>query len=342
MSYPLGVRPQAWQFALGWFMILPGSLLAAPKFEADVQPYFRAHCVQCHGAEKQEGDFRIDELSAKVGEENTPQWAEVMERISSGEMPPKELKQPPTAAQSAAVVEWLAARLKEGERARLAKRSRVSYNRLTRDEYVNTMRDLMGVHFDATDPGGFLEDPEWHGFERVGSVMTLSPSNIEKYLAAAEVVLAEAYPLQKPTFIEATRPAVRENEIDEYHRERLRELGLLDKVRFEMWAGDIFRGGVSATLPEAGIYEISFKLSGLKPEKGRAPRLYVYEKSLDRVLFEQDILAPEDKPITVSFRAHLPKGHPQIDVINNVPGLSNNFRSGRHGNKPFVSTKDGR
>ena len=56
------------------------------------------------------------------------------------------------------------------------------------------MRDLLGVQFDAADPGGFLEDPEWHGFERIGSVLTLSPSNIEKYLAAAETILAEAYP----------------------------------------------------------------------------------------------------------------------------------------------------
>ena len=78
--------------------------------------------------------------------------------------------------------------------ARMAARGRVSYNRLTRDEYVNTVRDLIGVHFDATDPGGFLEDPEWRGFERLGSVLTLSPSNIEKYLTAAETVLAEAYP----------------------------------------------------------------------------------------------------------------------------------------------------
>ena len=68
----------------------------------------------------------------------------------------------------------------------------------------------------------------------------------------------------------------------------------------------------------------------------------MYEHVLDRVLFEQDILAPEDKPITVSFRAHLPKGHPSIHLINDVPGPSNIPRSGRHGNKPFVSTADGR
>jgi hypothetical protein len=32
-----------------------------------------------------------------------------------------------------------------------------------------------------------------------------------------------------------------------------------------------------------------------------------------RVLFEQDIIAPEDKPITVTFRAYLPKGRPNIE-----------------------------
>ena len=328
--------------ALWISLTVPGALSAAPDFAADMLPYFKTHCLRCHGSEKQESDFRIDNLSRNIGRENTPQWAEVMERISSGEMPPKELKNLPTAQESASVVEWLAARIKEGEAARMAQRGRVSYNRLTRYEYVNTMRDLIGVHFDATDPTGFPEDPEWHGFERLGSVLTLSPSNIEKYLAAAEVILAEAYPAKKPMFFESSKRAVPADHIDEIHRERLRELGLLDKVRFEMWAGDIFRNSAWENLPEAGIYEISYTLSGLKPEKSRAPRLFVYEKSLDRVLFEQDIIAPEDKPITVTFRAHLPKGRPSIDVINNVPGLSNNFRSGRHSNKPFISTKDGR
>lgn len=175
----------------------------------------------------------------------------------------------------------------------MATRGRVSYNRLTRDEYVNTVRDLMGVHYDAKDPGAFLDDLEWHGFERIGSVLTLSPSNIEKYLGAAETILAEAYPElpakkqnKKAEPFGGTRRAVPENEVSERHRERLRELGLLDKVRFEMWPGDIFRGSTLRELPEAGIYEVSYTLSGLKPENGRAPRLKVYESKLDRVLYE--------------------------------------------------------
>ena len=315
---------------------------ADPGFETKAWPYLRAHCLGCHGEDKQEGGFRLDTLSRKVGLENTPQWAEVLGRITAGEMPPEEAKNRPTAEASAAIVEWLAARLDEGEAARLARRGRVSYNRLSRDEYVNTVRDLIGVHFDAEDPSGFPEDPEWHGFERLGSVLTLAPSTIEKYVAAAETILAEAYPAEKPKFLEATRRAVLEITIEENHRERLRELGQFDRVRFELTAQDSYRGSVIQPLPAAGIYEISYTLSGLKPEHGRAPRLSVLEQNFGRVLFEQDIVAPEDQPITVTFQAHLPAGHPTIDVTNDVVGLSQNFRATRHSRIPFISTKHAR
>ncbi len=320
-----------------------GSRAGTFGLEPKVQAYIDAHCMSCHDAESEKGDFRIDTLSPKVGQEDNQKWLEVMERINSGEMPPKKQKKRPPAEATAAVVEWISARLKEGEAARMAARGRVSYNRLTRGEYVNTVRDLIGVQYDATDPGAFLEDPEWHGFERLGSVLTLSPSNVEKYLGAAETILAEAYPKDKPVLMDSTKPAIETKQINAEHRERLEALGLLDKVRYEMWPGDIFRYSIPAQpLPESGVYEISYTLSGLKPEKGRAPRLFVYETKLDRVLYEGDIVAPEDKPVTVTFRAHLPKGRPTIEVINNVPGPSNTPLSGRHGNKPFVSLKEGR
>ena len=85
------------------------------------------HCVRCHGPEKQKGEFRVDTLSRDfiIGT-SVNQWAEVMGKISAGEMPPK--KEPkPDATEAAQVVDWLAARMKEGETARLAKRERVSF-----------------------------------------------------------------------------------------------------------------------------------------------------------------------------------------------------------------------
>ncbi len=329
-------------------MINVDSAVAEP-LDSKVHTYFKTQCLGCHSEGSKQSDFRIDSLSSRVGFEDTPQWLEIIERISSAEMPPPEQENRPSAAESAAIVEWLAERMKEGEAARMAARGRVSYNRLTRDEYVNTMRDLIGVQYDAMDPGALLEDSEWHGFERIGSVLTLSPSNIEKYLAAAETILNEAYPeppakTAKPVEpFGGSKPAIYDEQIDERHRERLRELGLLDKVRYEMWPGDIFRYSLlKDPLPESGVYEISYTLSGLKPNNGRAPRLKVYASEMDRVLFERDIIADEDQPITVTFRAHLPKGRTSILVYNDVPGPSNNPRSGRHGNVPFISTKIGR
>lgn len=207
-------------------IVVASSYAAAQTGDIDpkVRSFLDTHCVNCHDADSEKGNFRIDNLSSKVGLENTPQWLEVMERINSGEMPPKKEKKRPSAQDSANIVEWLAARMKEGEAARMATRGRVSYNRLTRDEYVNTARDLLGVQYDAKDPGALLEDQEWHGFERIGSVLTLSPSNIEKYLAAAEVVLAEAYPeLPNPKAkpvppFGGSKRAIVEEKISERHR----------------------------------------------------------------------------------------------------------------------------
>lgn len=315
---------------------------AAADFAADVGGYFQAHCIACHGSQAQEGDFRIDTLSQDVGRNDTSLWAEVRERISSGEMPPEDVENPPTAEQSAMVVQWLSDRIKEGEAARMAQRDRVSFHRLSREEYVHTIYDLLGVHFDATDPGGFSEDPQWHGFERLGSVLSLSASHVEKYFDAAEAVLSEAYPEQSVVPLNLLKPAVPPSTVQEPFLSRLEAEGLLDKVRFDLWPQDQHRYSNPGRLPAPGVYQARIQLSGLKPEGGRAPRLKVYHKKLDRVLFEQDIVAPEDQPIIVSFRTHLPGGSQEIELTNDVPGPSNLPRSGRHGRKPFVSIEHGR
>ncbi|MFT5526092.1 MAG: hypothetical protein ACI9HK_004065, partial [Pirellulaceae bacterium] len=247
----------------------------------------------------------------------------------------------PTADESAGIVEWIAARIKEGEAARMARRDRVSYNRLTRDEYVNTVRDFIGVQYDATDPGGLLEDPEWNGFERLGSVLTLSPTHIEKYIRAAEIVLSEAYPEKPTVYVDGGRRVENVNP-GHPHYERLQKTGQLDKVRKLIWANDLHHGGSpftrEANYSGAGIYEFSYTMSGLKAAGQAAPRFQAYAPNLDRVLFEQDIIAPEDKPITVVFRAHFPStGGPSIHLMNIAGRLNQTHRSARHGNKPFVN-----
>ncbi|MGZ0172202.1 MAG: DUF1587 domain-containing protein, partial [Planctomycetales bacterium] len=330
------------------FLLLGATMASAePSFEKDLQPYLTKYCVSCHNAEKQEGEFHFEALSRDVGEKDAPRWAEVMERINSGEMPPEDTKPRPTADESAAIVEWIAARIKEGESARMARRDRVSYNRLTREEYVNTVRDLIGVQYDAEDPGGLLEDPEWNGFERLGSVLTLSATHVEKYIKAAEVVLNEAYPDVKREYLEASTRAVVLN-ANHPHYERLEKAGMLDRIRFPLTtSGELYRysnpfRGPDLKFPGAGIYEISYTVCGLKPENGPPPRIQVYEHKLDRILFEQDIIAPEDKPVIIKFRVHFPTVRgPEIHVINKAGGRRHP-RTNAGSRIPFITTADPR
>ena len=322
---------------------------AASDFNKAVAPFLAEHCNRCHDEKKHKGEFRVDNLSRdflKGGSAN--KWAEVMDRISSGEMPPKGEKKP-NAAAGAKVVEWLAARLKEGEAARLAKRERVSFHKLTREEYANSVRDLLGVTFDAADPTGLSEDDTYNGFGRIGSVLSVSPSHVEKYLAAADMVLAEAFPdvvLDRQKKVVPVKPLDRRLAGADLrggpNKAELEALGLADKVRVEMWPGHDLTRASPGNIPVAGNYKMRVQLSGLKPKGGRAPHLAVYAVNLDRMLHEQDVLAPEDKPIVVEFTTHLPAGSLNVRFSNETPGPSNLPRSGRAGNKPFFSIKDGR
>src|SRR5205085_9113708 len=69
---------------------------------------------------------------------------------------------------------------------------RVTVRRLNRVEYRNTVRDLMGVNFDTDNE--FPPDDTGHGFDNIGEVLSLSPLLLEKYVAAARAIVAQAVP----------------------------------------------------------------------------------------------------------------------------------------------------
>ena len=167
-----------------------GAVCGAEPFEA----FLEKHCVRCHGPQKEEGDIRIDRLSRdfKAGLDSH-HWAEALDKLNSGEMPPKEEPQP-TQDEIAAFVTNLDSRLKDGRAARMAARPAVAHYRLSRKEYQNTVYDLLGVRYDPAKPGELNEDTLWHGFERIGSQLSLSPSHVDRYYRAADIVLDRAFP----------------------------------------------------------------------------------------------------------------------------------------------------
>ncbi|MBL9184651.1 MAG: DUF1592 domain-containing protein [Verrucomicrobiaceae bacterium] len=291
---------------------ITSALHAAEPFEA----FLETHCVRCHGPEKEKGDLRIDQLSRdfELGAD-THHWAEVIEQVNSGEMPPKKDKEKkPTQAEIAAFVTNLDARIKEGRAARMAARPAVSHYRLSRKEYQNTVYDLLGVRYDPAKPGELNEDTRWHGFERIGSELSLSPSHVDRYYRAAELVLDRAFPT-------ATSEArkVRKTAADlrygggKDQQAALDRFGIKRPLRYLMFPGRtqdaLSPNWFGKTGPEhSGLYKLRIQASGIRPPDGQTAHLSIGkrtgEETVDGII-EFDITAPEDKPQVYEFEVFL-------------------------------------
>lgn len=162
-----------------------------------VVPFLRTHCLRCHGPDVQEAEFRVDlqlpnDFLDRAGKEK---WGEVVNVLNSHEMPPEDEPQP-DAATVAHVVDWIT---QQTARAELQRRdSAIVLRRLNRDEYRNTIRDLVGIDF---DPAMFPQDPPAGGFDNNGGALTISPLHIELYFDAARQILDRA-------LVEGDRPPV--------------------------------------------------------------------------------------------------------------------------------------
>ncbi len=285
-----------------------------------VRPFFSEHCDRCHGEKKQKGDLRLDTLAVDFDSPKVMgNWMEVMSRINTGEMPPE--KEPrPKADDVAHVSEWITSQLLEAEAAQQAgSKDKVVFYKLSREEYANTIRDLLGVTYDATDPTGLPEDPDWHGFQRIGSVLTLSAAHVEKYYASAEMALAEALPAGPAPKRDVTRWNAFDIRGWKSFEKEFQSRGIADKVRVDLVPNNGALDVRDINIKTAGDYVVRVKLSGLRPANGRPPRLRLYAGDISRVLFERDIEAPEDQPTTIEFKTHLPVGNHSIRIVNAVP-----------------------
>jgi len=309
---------------------LAGAAHAAEPYEAFVSKY----CIACHGPDQQEGELRIDTLSrdfALGGDAH--RWAEVIERVNAGDMPPEGEPQP-TQEEIETLVTKLDALIRQGRAARMAARSPVSHYRLSRKEYQNTVYDLLGVRYDPTKPGQLNEDTLWHGYERIGSELSLSPSHVERYYRAAEIVLDRALPAEQRETRKIRKTAAelryRRDRNGQVQQEWLDRLGIKRPLRYLMFPG-MTHPGEELTMalfadiqnlgwglgpptwfgmvpPQSGLYRMRLQASGIRPPGGQLAHLRIGKKSSSGViegLIELDITAPEDEPQIYEFEVLL-------------------------------------
>ena len=118
-------------------------------------------------------------------------WEKVIQRVRAGEMPPKGLPRP-SADQISATTKWIEAQFDQYDATTPPDPGHLTAHRLNRTEYNNTIRDLVGVHFEPA--ADFPADDSGFGFDNVGDALSVSPILLEKYLAAAKKIATEAIP----------------------------------------------------------------------------------------------------------------------------------------------------
>lgn len=200
-------------FSLGWVIAITTLLTGAvaPAAAADepipfsrVMPLFETHCHKCHGIEKPKGDFRIDKLNPDfIQGRDGDHWRDVMDRLNFGDMPPE--KEPPLKIEERELMaSWI---VQERRRASLVTNQPAAFRRLTRLEYEQTMRELLGlpIEFASRLPeDGKSKD----GFHKDGDVLRMSPLQYETYLQIADEALAQAIVTGSPPVVHRYRITV--------------------------------------------------------------------------------------------------------------------------------------
>ena len=195
-----------WLLALPAMGAEPPVALDSQTFVRQVQPLLKQYCADCHGAKTQEGELRLDNLPANfVDRSSADPWGEVLDRINLGEMPPQDAPQPP-ASELAAVVDWLTREIAAARQRAESTGDRVMLRRLSRQEYVNTVRDLLQVTFvEGEGPGDVLPpDGQIRGFDKNAKSLLIDPSLMQAYFDAAKLVADKAIQFRPPKIPERT------------------------------------------------------------------------------------------------------------------------------------------
>jgi len=172
--------------------ITAGEAGAKPAFESEIRPLLAKYCHECHGDAKAKAgiNLALHKTIADV-QRAGDRWQEVLRVLEQGEMPPKTAAQP-SLDERQKLARWIDQTL-DAIDGGVRDPGHVVLHRLSRHEYDNSIRDLLGVdtrpseRFPADAGGG-------SGFDNNADTLFIPPLLMEKLLAAAAEVIAAAKP----------------------------------------------------------------------------------------------------------------------------------------------------
>lgn len=165
-------------------------------YRSQILPLLEKYCYECHGDGADKGDFALDEHTDYAAmKADLVMWDHVRQQIVTHVMPPVKEKTQPTLAERDEIATWIDDAVFWVDPQR-ADPGHITYRRLNRAEYNNTIRDALLVDVRPADE--FPPDDAGYGFDNIGDVLGLSPMLMEKYMRAARQVAAEAMKVRAP------------------------------------------------------------------------------------------------------------------------------------------------
>ncbi|HEY5666562.1 MAG TPA: DUF1592 domain-containing protein [Gammaproteobacteria bacterium] len=144
-----------------------------------------ANCMDCHNSIDMTAGLSLEGLDFDAIPADAEIWEKVIRKLRAGMMPPSD---GPTLAREtrSQLVAWLETELDAAAERAPDPGRKVAFHRLNRAEFRNAVRDLLDVDIDVDEllPG----DDVSFGFDNIAGVSKVSPTLLERYLGAADVI----------------------------------------------------------------------------------------------------------------------------------------------------------
>lgn len=298
----------------------------------DVFAFVQKNCSGCHNASTRAGDLDLTALrTVHTFETDRDTWEQVVEKLKLGQMPPAGVPHPQNEA-TVGITKWIENEFSRQDALLKPQAGHVAARRLNREEYNNTIHDLLGVDIQPAD--NFPADTAAFGFDNNSDALSLSPELLEKYMDAAERSVRTALfgpPLIKPSAVHYPAP-VRINDSrgsstlpqDMFHYD---ESGL--SLRYS--AHFIHRFPVDAD------YSFRLVLNGHRPNQSEPahPALFIDGKLVHQ--FEVDATDLEGQ--VVECRTHVRAGEHLLSTtyLRNYHGLPPSYHGPEPSQRPEVA-----
>jgi mono/diheme cytochrome c family protein len=143
--------------------------------------FLTKYCITCHNPRAKTGGLSLDAEGLKHVGADVEVWEKVVRKLRTGMMPPSGMPRP-DAATIGAFASSLEAQLDQANPPG-AHPEMPAFQRLNRTEYANAVRDLVALDVDVRTllPG----DDSSEGFDNIAEALTVSPSLVQSYVAAA-------------------------------------------------------------------------------------------------------------------------------------------------------------